>query len=216
MLLKRGFDIAVSGIALLILSPLFALVALGIKLSSPGAIFYVAPRAGRGNTRFGQLKFRTMHVNADRAGAFTAKNDARIFGVGKVLRLLKLDELPQLLNVLRGEMSIVGPRPEDVETVQTCYTPEQMRVLDALPGLTGLPQVRFFPDLSIIDTGGMDSQQHYKTVILPMRLAMDLEYIENRSFVYDLGLIVRTAYLIVVKAPWILVTGRVPRVELST
>ena len=216
MWLKRAFDVAMSGLALLVLSPLFALIAIAIKVSSAGAVFYVAPRAGRGNQLFGQLKFRTMHMNADKAGAFTAKNDSRIFVVGKGLRMLKLDELPQLWNVFCGEMSIVGPRPEDWETVRSCYTTEQMRVLDARPGLTGLPQVRFFPDLSIIDTAGMDSQLHYKTVILPMRLAMDLEYIDKRSFVYDLGLIVRTAYLIVVKAPWILITGRVPRVELTT
>ncbi len=213
--LKRGFDVAMSGLALLALTPLFVLIAVAIKLSSSGALFYVAPRAGRGNRKFGQLKFRTMHRNADRAGAFTAKNDTRIFAAGKVLRMLKLDELPQLLNVWRGEMSIVGPRPEDWDTVQTCYTAEQMRVLEATPGLTGLPQVRFFPDLSIIDTKGMDSQLHYKTVILPMRLQLDLEYIDKRSFLYDLGLIARTVYLIAVRAPWILITGRVPRVELA-
>ncbi|WP_051670766.1 sugar transferase [Bryobacter aggregatus] len=214
MSLKRTFDVLTSGVALLVLAPLFGLIALAIKISSPGPLFYVAPRAGRGKTLFGQLKFRTMHLHADRAGAFTAKNDTRIFAVGKILRMLKVDELPQLLNVLKGEMSIVGPRPEDWETVATCYTQEQLRVLEATPGLTGLPQVRFFPDLSIIDTGGMDPQEHYRKIILPMRLAMDLEYIEKQSFLYDLGLIFRTAYLIAFRAPWILVTGRMPRVEI--
>lgn len=211
---KRIFDLAASGFALLVLSPLFLLIAIAIKLSSPGPLFYVAPRAGRFNKTFGQLKFRSMHVNADRAGAFTARNDNRIFPVGKIIRLLKVDELPQLINVFRGEMSVVGPRPEDCKTVDTCYTPAQMKVLDAVPGLTGLPQVRFFPELSVIDTHGMDPQLHYQQVILPMRLEMDLEYIAKQSFFYDLGLIFRTIFLILFKAPWILLTGRMPKVAL--
>jgi lipopolysaccharide/colanic/teichoic acid biosynthesis glycosyltransferase len=211
---KRAFDILSTGVALLALAPLFAWIALGIKLSSPGPVFYVAPRMGRHRVPFGQLKFRTMHVNADRHGAFTAKNDTRIFAFGKILRLLKLDELPQLLNVFRGEMSVVGPRPEDCATVDSCYTPDQLRVLEAVPGLTGLPQVRFFPELSIIDTNGMDPQEHYKQFILPMRLQMDQEYIDNRSFLYDLGLILRTGCLIGFKAPVIILSGKMPKVQL--
>jgi lipopolysaccharide/colanic/teichoic acid biosynthesis glycosyltransferase len=216
---KRAFDLAATGAALLVLSPLFACIALGIKFSSPGPVFYVAPRMGRrlhGRLgSFGQLKFRTMRVHADRQGAFTARNDNRIFPFGKLLRLTKLDELPQLINVFRGEMSIVGPRPEDVATVESCYTAEQLRVLDAVPGLTGLPQVRFFPELSIIDTNGMDPQEHYKQVILPMRLAMDQEYIDQRGFFYDLGLILRTALLIAFKAPYILLSGKMPKIQLT-
>jgi len=207
---KRSTDLAMVSAALLFLGPLLLVVALLIKVSSRGPVFYVAPRMGWRGLPFGQLKFRTMHVGADRQGAFTAKQDSRVFSVGKWLRLFKIDELPQIFNILRGEMSVVGPRPEDVATVQECYTIAQKKVLEAVPGLTGLVQVRFFPELSIIDPGGMDPQEHYKQVILPIRLEMDREYIERRSFWFDASLIAQTIFLIVVRAP-ALALGMAPR-----
>jgi len=207
---KRSTDLAMVSAALLFLGPLLLVVALLIKVSSRGPVFYVAPRMGWRGLPFGQLKFRTMHVGADRQGAFTAKQDSRVFSVGKWLRLFKIDELPQIFNILRGEMSVVGPRPEDVATVQECYTVAQKKVLEAVPGLTGLVQVRFFPELSIIDPGGMDPQEHYKQVILPIRLEMDREYIERRSFWFDASLIAQTIFLIVVRAP-ALALGMAPR-----
>ena len=207
---KRSTDLAMVSAALLFLGPLLLVVALLIKVSSRGPVFYVAPRMGWRGLPFGQLKFRTMHVGADRQGAFTAKQDSRVFSVGKWLRLFKIDELPQIFNILRGEMSVVGPRPEDVATVQECYTVTQRKVLEAVPGLTGLVQVRFFPELSIIDPGGMDPQEHYKQVILPIRLEMDREYIERRSFWFDASLIAQTIFLIVVRAP-ALALGMAPR-----
>jgi len=207
---KRSTDLAMVSAALLFLGPLLLVVALLIKVSSRGPVFYVAPRMGWRGMPFGQLKFRTMHVGADRQGAFTTKQDSRVFSVGKWLRLFKIDELPQIFNILRGEMSVVGPRPEDVATVQECYTVAQKKVLEAVPGLTGLVQVRFFPELSIIDPGGMDPQEHYKQVILPIRLEMDREYIERRSFWFDASLIAQTIFLIVVRAP-ALALGMAPR-----
>ena len=207
---KRATDLTLVLGALVFLGPLMLLAALLIKLSSRGPVFYVAPRMGLRGTPFGQLKFRTMHVGADRQGAFTAQGDRRVFAVGRWLRLFKVDELPQILNILRGEMSVVGPRPEDVATVDECYTVEQRRVLEAVPGLTGLVQVRFFPELSVVDPGGMDPQEHYRRVILPVRLEMDLEYIRRQSFWLDAILIARTIYLIVVKAP-ALALGMAPR-----
>ena len=143
---KRATDLVLVWAALIVLGPLMLLVALSIKLSSRGPVFYVAPRMGWRGVPFGQLKFRTMHVGADRQGAFTAQHDRRVFAVGRWLRLFKIDELPQVLNILHGEMSVVGPRPEEVATVEKCYTPAQREVLNAVPGLTGLPQVRYFPD----------------------------------------------------------------------
>jgi lipopolysaccharide/colanic/teichoic acid biosynthesis glycosyltransferase len=211
---KRATDIGLVLLALVVLGPLMLLAALLIKLSSSGPVFYVAPRMGRGGVPFGQLKFRTMHVGADRQGAFTAQHDRRVFPVGRWLRLFKIDELPQILNVLRGEMSVVGPRPEEIGTVERCYTAEQRRVLDVLPGLTGLPQVRYFPELSVIDPGGMDPQEHYQKVILPVRLEMDLEYIRRQSFWFDAGLIIWTVYLIVVRAPLMAIGLKPRRVEL--
>lgn len=207
---KRATDLALALLALAFLGPAMLVIALLIKLSSRGPVFYVAPRMGRHGRPFGQMKFRTMHVGADRQGAFTAQHDSRVFALGRWLRLFKVDELPQVLNILWGEMSVVGPRPEDVATVERCYTAEQMRVLDAVPGLTGLVQVRYFPELSIIDPQGMDPQQHYQQVILPMRLAMDLEYIRRQSFWFDAGLIFWTIYLLVVRAP-LMALGVKPR-----
>jgi lipopolysaccharide/colanic/teichoic acid biosynthesis glycosyltransferase len=124
--------------------------------------------------------------------------------------LFKIDELPQIFNILRGEMSIVGPRPEDVATVERCYTAAQRQVLEAVPGLTGLVQVRYFPELSVIDPGGMDPQEHYRKVILPVRLEMDFEYIRRRSFWFDAALIIWTIYLIVFRAP-LLMLGVKPK-----
>ncbi len=198
---KRATDLTLVLFALAVLGPLMFVVALLIKLSSLGPVFYVAPRMGCNGVPFGQLKFRTMHTGADRQGAFTAKDDRRVFAVGRWLRLFKIDELPQIVNILRGEMSVVGPRPEEIGTVEKCYSADQRRVLDAVPGLTGLVQVRYFPELSVIDPGGMDPQVHYQQVILPVRLEIDLEYIRRRSFWFDAGLIVWTIYLILVRAP---------------
>ena len=207
---KRATDLALVLTALVFLGPFMLLAALLIKLSSRGPVFYVAPRMGWRGVPFGQLKFRTMHVGADRQGAFTTQQDRRVFPVGRWLRLFKIDELPQIFNILRGEMSIVGPRPEDIATVERCYTAAQRQVLEAVPGLTGLVQVRYFPELSVIDPGGMDPQEHYQKVILPMRLEMDFEYIRRRSFWFDAGLIVWTIYLIVFRAP-LLVLGVKPK-----
>ena len=141
-----------------------------------------------------------MHVGADHQGSFTRKDDPRVFPVGRFLRLFRLDELPQLINVIRGEMSLVGPRPEDVETVEKCYTAEQRQVLEAVPGLTGLPQVRFFPDLAQIDPGGVNPLEHYRQSILPMRLELDLDYVRTRTFWLDLYLIAATFYLVAFKS----------------
>jgi lipopolysaccharide/colanic/teichoic acid biosynthesis glycosyltransferase len=202
---KRLTDIAISAVGLLVLSPLLLLIALLVKLYSPGPLFYFAHRAGYKGHPFDLFKFRTMHVGADRFGAITAKNDPRIYPLGKLLRLFKLDEVPQLFNVLRGEMSLVGPRPEDLTIVRDCYSEQQRRVLEVPPGLTGLPQVRFFPEIPHGEDA--DAQEHYRGQMLPIRLEMDLEYIRRRSFGLDLYLILYTAYLILFKGPCILVFG---------
>ena len=143
---KRLMDILFSAIGLVLLGPLMLLAAAVIRLSSPGPVFYVAKRAGLHGRAFGLLKFRTMQVGADRLGACTAQNDSRVFAAGRILRLFKIDELPQLINVLRGEMSIVGPRPEDWQIVHDCYTPEQRRVLEVVPGLTASPKCGSSPN----------------------------------------------------------------------
>lgn len=204
---KRALDLAICAFALPALAAVMVLAAVLIKVSSPGPVFYRAKRAGYKGRPFMALKFRTMRIGSDRLGAVTADGDSRVFAVGRILRLFKLDELPQIINILKGEMSIVGPRPEDFAIVQSCYTAEDMSVLDVAPGLTGLPQVRFFPELSVIDSGGMDPEDHYRRVVLPMRLGMDQEYIRRRSLVFDIYLIGCTLYLILIKSWSVLIFG---------
>jgi lipopolysaccharide/colanic/teichoic acid biosynthesis glycosyltransferase len=207
---KRATDLVLCLLALVVLGPVMLAVALLIKLSSGSPVFYKAPRAGYKGRPFHELKFRTMFVGSDRQGAFTSKNDKRILPCGRLIRLLKLDELPQIFNILRGEMSVVGPRPEDLSIVDECYDERQRQVLDVRPGLTGIPQVRFFPELSIIDPHGMDAQQYYRDVILPMRLELDLEYVRRQSFWFDAALILQTIYLVAVKSWSILLFGIKP------
>ena len=209
---KRAMDVVLAGLALVALAPVFALAAAVVKLSSPGPVFYRALRAGYRGRPFKALKFRTMHVGSDRRGAITANEDPRVFRTGAFLRLLKIDELPQLCNVLKGEMSLVGPRPEDPSIVANSYSADQRRVLEVAPGLTGLPQIRFFPEFPLPQRGGQDAERYYRDVILPMRLAMDLEYLRNQSFWLDCYLIAATLYLILVKSWLILIFGQKPAV----
>jgi lipopolysaccharide/colanic/teichoic acid biosynthesis glycosyltransferase len=205
---KRALDLAVSVTALLLLAPVMLLVAALIKLCSPGPVFYIGRRAGYKGRPYGQIKFRTMHVGADRDGSFTRRNDARVFPLGRVLRLLRLDELPQFFNVLKGEMSVVGPRPEDYQIVQECYTPEWRRTLEVPPGLTGLRQVRLFPDCSSLDKPGVPPMEYYRSEVLPKLLAIDLEYVRRRTFWLDVYLIAATFYLIACKSWFILLAHR--------
>ena len=137
-----------------------AALAIWIKVVSPGPVFYVAPRVGLRGRRFGQIKLRTMHINADKLGTFTARRDPRIIKGGEIIRTVRLDELPQFFNVLKGEMSVVGPRPEDIDTVENHFTQRYRRTLDVLPGLTGIRQIRNWPDL-------VDARRRKRT---PLRL----------------------------------------------
>lgn len=187
---KRAFDLVVSGVALVILSPLFLIISLAIKVSSPGPVFYRASRVGREGTLFRLYKFRSMVVDADKSGpGITTAHDKRITPIGKFLRRSKLDELPQLLNVFRGEMSFVGPRPEDQRYV-TLYTPEQRGVLTVRPGLTSLASVCYRHEEALLI--GANWEDVYIHQIMPEKLAIDLEYIQRANIIYDLRIILRT------------------------
>ena len=188
---KRCFDIIVALIGLVLLTPVFLIVALAIKLDSPGPVFYIGKRIGKDGAPFGIIKFRTMVDHADRMGAaLTQGQDRRVTPAGRFLRKWKLDELPQLLNVLRGEMSLVGPRPEAPCYVGH-YTPEQRRVLQAKPGITGLTQVRFRHEESLLQRCG-NVEEEYIREIMPHKLALDLQYVESQTLLLDLKLIART------------------------
>ncbi|RMF48817.1 MAG: sugar transferase [Chloroflexota bacterium] len=189
-MLKRTFDILVSTLALIVLAPVFAVVAIAIKISSPGPIFYRATRVGRYGVPFKLYKFRSMVVDADKiGGGITTAQDSRITPIGRFLRRTKLDELPQLLNVLRGEMSLVGPRPEDPRYV-ALYTEEQRRVLNVRPGITSPASVRYRNEQALLS--GADWEAVYVQQILPNKLAIELQYIERATLLSDLSVLWQT------------------------
>lgn len=195
LVLKRFFDIFLSIIALVVLSPLMLIAAIGVKISSKGPVFYKAKRMGRDMTPFEVYKFRTMHINADKAGSITAINDSRIFPFGNVLRKLKIDELPQLFNIIQGTMSIIGPRPESINIVEDFYSNEQKRTLSMLPGLAS-PGSVFNYTHSEKYLGEQNAEEDYVKKLMPIKLAMDLFYIDHFSIMYDIEIIFRTIVVI--------------------
>jgi lipopolysaccharide/colanic/teichoic acid biosynthesis glycosyltransferase len=190
-MLKRIFDIVVSGIALVILSIVFLVIAITIKLSGPGPVFYLQTRVGRNGSDFTIYKFRTMHTGADKSGLLTVGGrDNRITTIGYFLRKYKLDELPQLINVLLGDMSLVGPRPE-VRKYVSLYSPEQLRVLSVKPGITEYASIIYSNENEILGAAA-DPEKEYIQNIMPAKLALNLEYIKERSFSGDLKILAKT------------------------
>lgn len=194
--MKRLFDIVAASCGLLVLSPVFLLLAVWIKADSRGPVFYRQSRVGRGNRDFWLYKFRSMRVGADRAGLITVGGrDPRVTASGYYIRKYKLDELPQLINVLRGDMSIVGPRPE-VRRYVDLYTPEQMHVLDVRPGITDLASIRYRNESELL-ARAEDPDRYYVEVVMQDKLRINLEYVANHSFVYDMRLIFKTFWAII-------------------
>jgi lipopolysaccharide/colanic/teichoic acid biosynthesis glycosyltransferase len=192
-MIKRTFDFIVSLLVVLIALPLWLAVAIAIKLDYPGAAFYRATRIGRDGKPFTLYKFRTMVVDAlQRGPVVTRSGDSRITQVGRSLRKMKIDEMPQLINVLKGEMSIVGPRPEDPRYV-AYYTPQQRRVLSVRPGMASPAFIKYHHEEDILAKLGGDLDHTYVTVVMPDKLRMDLEYIERQSLLYDLSILCQAA-----------------------
>ena len=193
-MIKRLFDFTASLIGLIILSPLFALVSILIILDSKGPVFYSQSRVGRHNKDFKLVKFRTMRPNADKSGLLTTSSrDKRITQIGYYLRKYKIDELPQLLNVIIGDMSLVGPRPE-VRKYVNLYTQKQLEVLDVKPGITDLASIRY-SDENLLLGNQINPEQFYIDTILQDKLNLTLEYVRENSFLNDLKII----YLTVIK-----------------
>src|SRR5436309_5894274 len=189
--MKRSFDLILSLLGLIVLAPLFAAVGVAIKIESAGPVFYRGVRAGRYGKAFRIFKFRTMVEDADKIGGpSSSADDPRITRVGNFLRRYKLDELPQLLNVLRGEMSLVGPRPEVLQEV-LLYTEEEKRLLEVRPGITDWASIRFRNEGEIL-RGSADPHAAYREKIRPEKIRLGLEYVERRSFLTDCKIIVRT------------------------
>lgn len=196
-MIKRLVDVLLATVALIVISPVLAVAAIGIRLSSPGPIFYRAHLIGRNGRPFTMYKLRTMHV--DHAGfdsIITAARDPRVFRLGAWLRRVKLDEFPQLINILRGDMSIVGPRPENARIVERYYGPAHRELLRVSPGLTSpgtLYDYTHGDDL----VGSSNPEQAYVERLLPVRLALDQVYVHRASLSYDAVLVARTVGLIV-------------------
>lgn len=194
--MKRLFDIIASTIWLLVLSPLFLVVAIWIKLDSEGPVFYRQVRVGRYNQDFRIFKFRTMRVGSDKGSLVTiGGRDPRITRSGYFIRKYKLDELPQLLNVLLGDMSLVGPRPE-VRHYVNYWTPAQRRVLNVRPGITDPASIKYRNENELMEQVE-DPENYYINVIMQEKIRLYLEYVEQASFWYDLKLLFKTLYVIV-------------------
>ena len=192
---KRLFDIVSSGIGLLCLAPVFVVMAIWIKLDSRGPVFYRQIRVGRYGRDFRIFKFRSMRVGSDKGRQITVgERDPRITRFGYFIRRYKIDELPQLINVFLGDMSIVGPRPE-VRKYVDLYSEEQRKVFQVRPGITDLASIKYSNEnelLSQVD----DPDTYYIDVIMPDKLAINLEYIRHQSFMGDIKIIFNTLFKI--------------------
>lgn len=187
-MVKRVFDILAAGLALLLLAPVLLLIALLVTLGSPGGAFFRQERVGRGGRPFQLLKFRTMRPGSEAMGQITVgARDPRITGVGQLLRRSKLDELPQLINILKGEMSVVGPRPE-VPRYVALYTAEQREVLSVRPGLTSLASIAYIDESTVLGQSS-DPERTYIEEVMPAKLALDLRYVRDQSLFLDLRII---------------------------
>lgn len=194
--MKRLFDIIASGIGIIVLLPLFLLLAVWIKIDSSGPIFYKQIRVGRHNKDFYLYKFRSMKVGADKSGLITiGDKDSRITRSGYYIRKYKLDEFPQLINVFIGDMSLVGPRPEVRKYVEM-YTSEQMNVLNVRPGITDLASIRYRNENELLATVA-NPDMYYVDVIMQDKLRINLNYINNHNLWTDIKIIFNTFYAII-------------------
>ncbi len=193
---KRLFDLVFSALGLIVLSPVLLAIVVAIRRESPGPALYKGTRVGMNGARFKMNKFRTMVINADKiGGSSTPEDDPRITRVGRFLRRYKLDELPQLINVFKGEMSFVGPRPQ-VKWAVDLYTPAERLILTVRPGITDYASLRF-PNEGEILKGSTDPDKDYMVKIHPEKMRLSLEYVRTRSMGLDIKIIFQTLAAIV-------------------
>lgn len=192
---KRLTDLGLSAAAVLILAPVLLLIAVLIKAGSPGPVFYRGERAGRNGRVFRILKFRSMVVDAERKGGFsTAIDDPRLTGTGRFLRKYKLDELPQFFNVLAGDMSLVGPRPQ-VLFYTSKYTGDEQLILSVRPGITDLASLYFSDMDSVLGSGDVDAR--YLAEVEPVKNRLRLRYVREQSYLLDIRILVETAFKLI-------------------
>ncbi len=193
--LKRIFDVVFSLVGLILFLPLMVLVTIIIVLTDPGPVFYRAVRVGKGGKNFKMIKFRTMVKNADKIGPLvTAGNDPRITNIGRFLRKSKWDELPSLWNVLKGDMSFVGPRPENPASASQ-YTPEQKKVLSVKPGITSLATIKYRNEEAVLEQAQSLDEAYFQ--IMQDKLNIELDYIKNQSIIHDVKIIFQTVVEII-------------------
>ena len=190
LITKRIFDIVSALSVILVFFPFFILISGWILLDSKGGVFYSQIRVGKNQKEFKLLKFRSMAIGSDKSGQLTIGNDARVTRSGKFIRKFKIDEFPQLLNVIAGQMSVVGPRPE-VPKYVNLYSKEQLKVLTVLPGLTDYASLKYLDEQQILGAAE-DPEKEYIQKVMPAKLELNLEYVKERSFVLDLQLIFKT------------------------
>ncbi len=189
--MKRFFDIIMSLFLMVIFLPLIMTIAIVVKIDSRGPVFFIQKRVGKGGKDFRMFKFRTMCIDADKKGLLTVGNkDKRITGVGYFLRKYKLDELPQLFNVLNGTMSMVGPRPEVRKYVEL-YDSRQKKVLDVLPGITDMASLIYINENELL-AKSPDPEEMYVSEIMPAKLELNLSYLANRTLRSDFNIILKT------------------------
>lgn len=194
--MKRLFDLTCATIGLLVCAPVFALIALAIKLDSPGPVFFRQVRVGRNGRPFRIHKFRSMHIAVEGQREITVNNDPRVTRSGKLLRKWKLDELPQLIDVLRGAMSLVGPRPEVPRYVELYPSDMRSLILSVRPGITDLASIQFRDENTLLDQAG-DPEAVYIHQILPEKLRLQAAYVRERSFFYDLRILWQTVIKVI-------------------
>jgi lipopolysaccharide/colanic/teichoic acid biosynthesis glycosyltransferase len=195
---KRVIDVLVASISLLIFSPIFALVAILVKLDSPGPVFFLQERIGKDFKKFKIIKFRTMVKDAPKIGnTITKKSDKRITRVGRFLRKFKIDEMPQIINVLKGDMSVVGPR-SDVEKYVKMFEEDFKEILKVRPGMAGYVIIRFRNEEEILEKYE-NLEEGYIKEVLPRKIALDKEYVKNISFWNDVKIFILTFLKVVIE-----------------
>lgn len=192
--IKRCFDLLFAVLFLIVFSPIYLLTIIIIKIVSPGSAIYKAMRVGEDGKLFTCYKFRSMRVDSGKVRLTTLENDDRIFPFGKFIRKTKIDEMPQVVNILKGEMSVVGPRPEDQENAEKVYVGEFKHIMNVKPGLTSTASLYDYTHGELFE-----DEEQYEKVFMPKKLKLELYYVNHRSVWYDLVLVLKTAWLIILK-----------------
>lgn len=194
LIVKRCFDLLFAVCFLVVFSPIYIISLVIIRIVSPGPAIYKAERVGKNGKLFKCYKFRSMRVDSGKVRLTTLRNDDRIFPFGKFIRKAKIDEMPQVVNILKGEMSVVGPRPEDKENADKVYVGEYVHILDVKPGLTSTASLYDYTHGELFE-----DEESYEKEFMPKKLKLELYYINHRSLWYDFVLILKTAWLIILK-----------------